>query len=110
MSVHRRRVGDVRVLITGANRGIGFAITGGLLARGHQVVLTAREENRGRQARSRLSDEHPDARTQLGLLDVSRPGHPVLGAGAATVVRRRSTPSNTNRWRSCPCSSGASGR
>ena len=31
-----------RVLVTGGNRGIGFAIAQGLLAQGYEVIITAR--------------------------------------------------------------------
>ena len=41
-------------LITGANRGIGFATAKGLLVHGHTVIITARSEAKGQNARDAL--------------------------------------------------------
>ncbi len=43
-----------RALVTGANRGIGLAIAEGLSARGHEVLLGARDLDEGRSAAQRL--------------------------------------------------------
>ncbi|MBE9102001.1 SDR family NAD(P)-dependent oxidoreductase [Vacuolonema iberomarrocanum] len=43
-----------RVLVTGGNRGIGFAIAQGLLAKGCEVVLTARSLDSAKQAAKEL--------------------------------------------------------
>jgi NAD(P)-dependent dehydrogenase (short-subunit alcohol dehydrogenase family) len=46
---------DKRVaLVTGANRGLGFAISQGLAERGIKVILAARDSKKGMQACSRL--------------------------------------------------------
>jgi NAD(P)-dependent dehydrogenase (short-subunit alcohol dehydrogenase family) len=42
-------------LVTGGNRGIGYAITQGLLAKGHQVIITARSFDKAKQATEKLS-------------------------------------------------------
>jgi NAD(P)-dependent dehydrogenase (short-subunit alcohol dehydrogenase family) len=41
---------DKRALITGANRGIGFAIAQGLLAKGYEVIITSRSLANAQQA------------------------------------------------------------
>lgn len=43
-----------RALVTGGNRGIGRAIAAGLIARGHQVVIAARDEAAGEAAADAL--------------------------------------------------------
>ncbi|MEO1094705.1 MAG: SDR family oxidoreductase [Cyanobacteria bacterium J06638_28] len=45
-----------RALITGGNRGIGFAIAQGLLAQGYEVIITARSLDKAKQAAEQLSD------------------------------------------------------
>ncbi|MDB9529434.1 SDR family NAD(P)-dependent oxidoreductase [Oscillatoria sp. CS-180] len=44
-----------RVLVTGGNRGIGFAIAQGLLAKDFEVIMTARSLNSAQQAAQQLS-------------------------------------------------------
>ena len=41
-------------LVTGANRGIGFAVVEGLLQRGITVILTSRNEKGGKAALAKL--------------------------------------------------------
>lgn len=52
-------------LVTGGNRGIGFAIAGGLIARGCTVTIGARDEAEGRAAAEALSCRW----TKIDLLD-----------------------------------------
>ncbi len=42
-------------LVTGSNRGIGFAVAKGLLLKGHKVIVTSRKEIDGRKAVKYLS-------------------------------------------------------
>ena len=47
-------------MVTGGNRGIGFAIAEGLLKLGHKVLLVARDEEEAEQACADLNgDVHP---------------------------------------------------
>jgi NAD(P)-dependent dehydrogenase (short-subunit alcohol dehydrogenase family) len=43
-----------RALVTGGNRGIGFAIAQGLLAKGYEVIITARSLDSAKQAADKL--------------------------------------------------------
>jgi NAD(P)-dependent dehydrogenase (short-subunit alcohol dehydrogenase family) len=43
-----------RALVTGGNRGIGFAIAQGLLAKGYEVIITARSLDGAKQAAEKL--------------------------------------------------------
>jgi NAD(P)-dependent dehydrogenase (short-subunit alcohol dehydrogenase family) len=43
-----------RALVTGGNRGIGFAIAQGLLAQGYEVIITARSLDSAQQAAEKL--------------------------------------------------------
>lgn len=45
-------------MVTGANKGIGFELVRQLACQGVVVVLTARDEKRGREATSKLHDDH----------------------------------------------------
>jgi NAD(P)-dependent dehydrogenase (short-subunit alcohol dehydrogenase family) len=57
------------VLITGANKGIGFEIARQLGKRGMMIIVAARNPQRGEQAVARLKDEGVDARAVV--LDVT---------------------------------------
>jgi len=57
-------------LITGANKGIGFATAQQLGARGWTVLATARDETLGRRAEKELTEQGADARfVQLDVTD-----------------------------------------
>jgi NAD(P)-dependent dehydrogenase (short-subunit alcohol dehydrogenase family) len=43
-----------RALVTGGNRGIGFAIARGLIAKGYEVTIAARSLDRAKQAAEKL--------------------------------------------------------
>lgn len=64
------RKGPRRIaLVTGANRGIGFEICRQIAGRGIRVLLTARDERRGREAAARLTRDGLDV--QFRQLDVT---------------------------------------
>ncbi|MFE0339625.1 SDR family NAD(P)-dependent oxidoreductase [Streptomyces sp. NPDC058955] len=67
-------------LVTGANRGIGLAVCRRLAVAGHEVVLTARDPARGREAARGLAADGLAVRVER--LDVTDP------AGAADCARR----------------------
>jgi NAD(P)-dependent dehydrogenase (short-subunit alcohol dehydrogenase family) len=56
-------------LVTGGNRGIGFAICRKLAAEGYSVVLTARDAGEGRAAAKQLQDE--GLKAEFHRLDVT---------------------------------------
>jgi len=59
-------------LITGANKGIGFATAKLLAARGFTVIVGSRDEDRGKQAERELREAGADARAvQLDVTDSS---------------------------------------
>ena len=59
-------------VVTGANRGIGFEICRQLAHLGTKVVLTARDEEKGREATRKLQNEGLDV--VFYLLDVTKEG------------------------------------
>lgn len=57
-----------RALVTGGNKGIGFAICKGLLAAGFEVILAARSLDKGKQAIEKLPSAE---KVRLAVLDVT---------------------------------------
>ena len=64
------------VVVTGANRGIGFEISRQLATRGAQVVLTARNTEAGKVAVKKLAAQN--LTVQFQLLRMSRRGRALL--------------------------------
>jgi NAD(P)-dependent dehydrogenase (short-subunit alcohol dehydrogenase family) len=60
-----------RILITGANSGIGYPAAMKLARRGATVVLACRDRARGEAAMSRIRSEAPGAELELVLLDLA---------------------------------------
>jgi NAD(P)-dependent dehydrogenase (short-subunit alcohol dehydrogenase family) len=60
-----------RVIITGANSGIGYHTAAVLARKGAEVVFACRDEQRGADALARLQRALPDARLQLHRLDLA---------------------------------------
>lgn len=60
-----------RMIVTGASGGIGLAAATGLAARGAEVVLAVRNQERGRAALDRIRSAVPDARVEVGELDLA---------------------------------------
>ena len=58
------------IVVTGANRGIGFEIARQLSKQGHHVIITARDANKGKQANEKLSGQ--GGKTLFIQMDVTR--------------------------------------
>jgi NAD(P)-dependent dehydrogenase (short-subunit alcohol dehydrogenase family) len=58
-------------LITGANSGLGYAMTRELARRGGRVIMAVRSASKGEQALARISGEQPGAPVELRTLDLS---------------------------------------
>ncbi len=58
------------IVVTGANKGIGFEIARQLAKNGHQVILTARDANKGKQANEKLAGQ--GWKTRFIQLDITK--------------------------------------
>ena len=58
-------------VVTGANSGLGFGLTGRLASAGAEVIMAVRNRQKGEDARSRLLERQPDARLRLIDLDLA---------------------------------------
>lgn len=59
------------VLVTGANTGLGFEVARVLAGRGAELWLACRSEERGREARRSILEQHPDAEVTWLRLDLA---------------------------------------
>lgn len=66
-----RSVSGKRVIITGANSGIGFETAKSLADKSAHVILAVRNEEKGTQAIADLKKHNPDANVQLIRLDLA---------------------------------------
>jgi NAD(P)-dependent dehydrogenase (short-subunit alcohol dehydrogenase family) len=60
-----------RVLITGANSGIGYYAALELARKGADVVLACRDERRGTEALAAIAADSPNAKAELALVDLA---------------------------------------
>ena len=60
-----------RVLITGANSGIGYHAALKLVRKGAEVLLACRDQRRGEAALSRMDADSPGAKAELVILDLA---------------------------------------
>ena len=60
-----------RILITGANSGIGFHAALKLARKGAEVILACRDRQKGEIAHDRLHTEAPSTHTELAILDLA---------------------------------------
>lgn len=58
-------------IVTGANTGIGYETARILALKGAHVVMACRNETKAIAAKSRIQSEYPDAKIEIGLLDLS---------------------------------------
>ncbi|MDJ0377121.1 SDR family oxidoreductase [Cryobacterium sp. PH31-L1] len=68
------QVPDLRgklAVVTGANSGLGFGLTGRLARAGAEVILAVRDEEKGSAAIKRLTDQNPDATLSIRHLDLA---------------------------------------
>jgi carbonyl reductase 1 len=60
-----------RVLVTGANKGIGFCIADDLAKQGYLVVMGCRNLQEGKKAAKQISDKYKDAKVDLLKIDLN---------------------------------------
>ncbi|HEY7595735.1 MAG TPA: oxidoreductase [Actinophytocola sp.] len=58
-------------VVTGANSGLGLETVRALGSLGANVIMTARDRSKGQRALEELLEEQPEAKIELGLLDLA---------------------------------------
>jgi len=79
-----------RVLVTGANKGIGRATVAAILAErdDSHVLLGSRSLTRGQEARAELLADHPDWESRLAVVEIDVGDEPSVAAASRTVAER----------------------
>ena len=83
-----------RILITGANKGIGLATVTAILEQqpDTEVLMGTRDMDKGNTARLQLLAEHPDWETRLQVLQIDVSNDQSVADAANTVRKAYSTP------------------
>ena len=76
------------VLVTGANKGIGYHIAKNILSAGYEVLLGCRSEERARAAIKKLQDEVPTAKAAAHFIpfDLEQAGESITCSSLDTTV------------------------
>ena len=77
-----------RIIITGANSGIGYHAALKLARKGAHVILACRDRRKGHAALTRLNAETPNTHTELAILDLASLAS-VRDFAAAELAKRR---------------------
>jgi carbonyl reductase 1 len=79
-----------RILITGANKGIGLAIANRCLQdhKDTHVILACRSTTRGDSAVAQLSADHPDWKSRVSVLEMDTSSDESVKAAAATLQKQ----------------------
>uniref|UniRef100_A0A7S2KUU2 Uncharacterized protein n=1 Tax=Zooxanthella nutricula TaxID=1333877 RepID=A0A7S2KUU2_9DINO len=77
-----------RVLVTGGNKGIGWALCRQLVAeKGFQVLLASRDGKRGEAAVQSIVDQHPECAGKIRALELDVSSGPSVAAAAEEVAK-----------------------
>ena len=77
------------ILITGANSGIGFALTKRLiLEKGCFVYMGSRSVERGEAAVTKLISDHPDTNGKVEMINIDVTSQPSITSAAEELKRR----------------------
>ncbi|HEY9846397.1 MAG TPA: SDR family NAD(P)-dependent oxidoreductase, partial [Candidatus Caenarcaniphilales bacterium] len=74
-----------RALVTGGNKGIGFAICQGLLATGFEVILAARSLDKAKAAAAQLPSSSP-----VGVVELDVTDDPSIDRAVAQIIQETS--------------------
>ena len=90
---------DKVAVVTGSNKGIGFAIATGLAREGARVILNGRSEEAVAKAKSQIAETVPNARIETFAGDLSDQDVALIGATQRPVAELAfSEPSGPPAW------------